>query len=161
MAVRFFKKKGDSPVPLSSGGSVKFTTVDGGLTSYFATDKPGLADEFERAMSEGRSALSEISEAEFHESYVSKKNRGQTSKPVWREELHQGKLRPSESQLTQRLQAAQAVVGVVNPPPPIYVPPVPAALIQPSATIPVATEPPVKEEYVPVVGKRKRSNAKS
>jgi hypothetical protein len=162
MAVRFFRKAGDSPVPLSTGGSVKFTSVDGGLTSYFATDKAGLAEEFEKCMAEGRSALTEISEAEFHANYVSKKNSGQISRQPWREEIVQGKLRASESTLKDRLNAAQAVVGVASPPPPAAPAPSPSALshaavTQAAVNQTIAKELPVKEDYVPVVGKRKKA----
>lgn len=158
--VRFFRKMGTSPVPIPGGKSVPFTSLDQ-VRGYFATDSPDLCAVFETCMAQNRSAITEIDEATFNAEYMEPKKNGQILKAPYREEISRGKLLPSASDVTERLKAIQHVVGVANPPPPVYVPPVPAALIQPSATIPVAAEPPAKEEYVPVVGKRKRTNAKS
>ncbi len=159
MGVRFFKKRGDSAVPISSGKSVKFTSIDGGLTAFFATDQPGLAAEFEKAMTEGRSALTEISAEEFHRDYAEPKKNGLISKPPYREEISRGKILPSSSDITERLKAIQPVVGVVSPAP-VAVEPSPAAMAQAQAQVNADIAKELPAEYKPVVGKRKRASAK-
>lgn len=159
MPVRYFKKLSpDTRVSVADGVSLQFKTLDS-VVGFFATDSDYIAKEFERAMTEGRYGLSEIDWNEYNTSYLVKKNSGQTSNPLWREELARGKLIPSSSTLSARLSEVQVAVAVVSPPP-ASATFVPAAINQPVINKEIAQALPTVEDYKPVVGKRKRANAK-
>lgn len=157
---RYFRKMGDTPVPLSNGQRAAFTSVDGGLTSYKATSDPWLASEFEAAMREGRSGLTEIDYATFDRDYLQKKNSGQTLKPLYREELGRNLVMPSQSDLSRRLQEAQAVVAVASPEPrAIPTPMQPIVTAQAEVNKAIAQALPTAAEYKPEVGKRRKAKA--
>lgn len=148
---------GVEPVPLSNGQRAQFTSVDG-LVSFLATGDAWLASEFERAMSEHRSGLTEIDYGEFNKEYLEKKNNAPISRPPWREELSKNNLIQSQS-LTERLLSAQGVVGAASSPPPAP-PPSPSALShapQAAVNAQIAQALPTVADYKPEVGKRKKA----
>lgn len=158
MAVRFFKKLSPGTrVAISQGPQIEFKTLDG-IVGYFSTDSDYVASEFEKAMRENRYGITEITWAEYESNYLVKKNSGAASRPVWREEITRGRVMPSVSDLTQRLNEAQAVVGVVNPPPrPSMTISAPAAINQPIINTEIAKALPTVEDYKPEVGKRRKA----
>ena len=157
MSLRYFKKMGDSPVP-TSFGPMKFTSIDGGLTAYFATDNPGLHAEFEQCMREQRSAISEISDVEFVRDYLEKKNSTppRASNQNWRDELKPGQMKVSELELKERLLKAQSVVGVDKS----DIAPKPVAVPTTAANAEIAKALPTSADFKPTVGKRKTAKAK-
>lgn len=157
MATRYFRKMGDSPVPLSNGQKVAFKSADGGATSFKAITDDFLASEFEKAMREGRSGLTEVDYATFDRDYLQKKSNAPTSSPPWREELVKGQVMPSASMLASRLQALPAAVEVSPPPAPVAAPP--TALSQPAINAQIAKELPKASDYKPEVGKRRKKAA--
>lgn len=156
MGLRFYRKFSPSTkVALGNGTSVQFTTLDG-VTGYFATDALYVQTEFERLMQESRYDISEVSAAEFTRDYIEKKKAGQTSRPLWRDELTRGQLMPSASTLKERLDGVASVVAVAKPSPPPAPVPITAAEVNRDIAknlTPIMTTPAV--EFKPPVGKRR------
>lgn len=155
MAMRYFKKLGAYPVQLSTGGQIKFTSLDHGLTGYFATDQPNLHAEFELCMVEQRSAITEISAEEFTRDYLEVKKNPRGYKQPWREELANNQMRVSESTLKDRLDKAQSVAGVDKSD--LAPKPVPVAVAEVNKEI--AANLPQPQDFTPPVGRRKKNNA--
>lgn len=167
--MRYFKKLSpQTPVRLTTGALVQFTTLDHVL-GYFATDQEAVASEFERCMREGRYDIHEITAEEFMRDYVDKKKAGKVLRAPWRDELTPRMAMPSESLLKERLAAVANAVAVVNPPPPPSVPSALPTQEQPvlQAGTPEATNKDIaarlspvmktlKSEFKPVTGKRRQ-----
>lgn len=167
--VRFFKKLSpDTPVVISDRQRILFTSIDNGLTGYFATDSPELAAEFERCMREQRSGVSEISAEEFHRDYVEPKKKGieNPSKPIWREEITGRSLTGSNpiSNLGEEAVArAVAVPGGTTdirgkgPPRPVGLSVADdSTTAQVAAAAAVPVPPPPKQEFAPKTAKRNK-----
>lgn len=158
MPVRYFAKLTPATnVPLSNGGAVKFSTVDG-LRGFFQTDNQYFIDEFLRCMRENRSCITEITQAEYESEYLEKKSQGISLKPIWREEMHKGS--PTDDGLLGRLgvQRVQAVVGVSKGPPAkiaLTVESPPPDSPAPTNGVPRPGEP--KQPFDVKVGKRKKA----
>jgi len=153
MGIRYFKKLGDAPVPLSNGSSVKFTSVDGGITAFFATDQPSLWAEFELCMQQQRSAITEIPDTQFASEYLEKKNNPQRPplNPSSREELGSGAMRVSESTFRHRLEA-QSAAGRDDS----DIKPKPLGATVAEVSQQIASQLPTQKDFRPTVGKRSK-----
>lgn len=114
--IRFYKKfSPENKIQLADGRYMEAFKVafPGDVVGYFATNNPSLQGYFEQLMSEGRYAISEISESEFHRDYVAKK--AQPQRPAWREELGRssaGLSLPQEPATRLAEEGRLSVVGV-------------------------------------------------
>ena len=147
MAIKFYRKmEPKTNVVLGNNVQIKFTTLDH-LLGYYATDQEYVQKELERFMSEGRYAISEIPEKDFHEEYVKKKSLG-TLPPPSREEYSGIRRQGSNLVETLGVERVRSVVGIKTVPITVEDVPTDNKPIQPlSAATP-------ESAFKPSVGKR-------
>lgn len=157
MGLKYYRRSHPtSKLFTDSGAHVQFTSLDGNVTGYFATDVEPLQSELATMIREGRGGMTEIDAATFQRDYVDKKKAGIALPKVWREEFSNGQVKPSESTLKDRLETVAKSVAVVNPEPPAAV----AATVAEVNQV-IAAKLPTAQTFAPPVGKRTPKPAKT
>lgn len=156
MGIKFYRRSHPTAkLFLDDGAELRFTSLDGNVTGYFATDVEGVQNGLATMIREGRGGVTEIDAETFNRDYIEKKKQGQSLPPLWREELANGQMRRSASDLKARLDAVAPSVAVVNPERPAPVAQTVADTNQAiSAALPAASKP-----FTPPVGSRKAKKA--
>lgn len=152
MGIKFYRRSHPtSKLFLDDGAEIRFTSIDGNVTGYFATDIEVVQNGLATMIREGRGGVTEIDEPTFNRDYVEKKKQGQSLPKLWRDELVNGQMRRSASDLKARLDAVAPSVAVVNPQAPAAVAQTVAEVNQTiAAALPAAPKP-----FNPPVGTRK------
>ena len=151
MGIKFYRRSHPtSKLFLDDGAEVRFTSLDGNITGYFATDVESVQHGLATMLREGRGGVTEIDEVTFNRDYIEKKKLGQPLPPLWRDELVNSQMRRSASDLKARLDAVAPSVAVVNQVTPAPVAQTVADVNQAiAAALPAAPKP-----FNPPVGKR-------
>lgn len=152
MGIKFYRRSHPtSKLFLDDGAEVRFTSLDGNITGYFATDVESVQNGLATMIREGRGGVTEIDDVTFNRDYIEKKKLGQPLPPLWRDELVNSQMRRSASDLKARLDAVAPSVAVVNQGPPAAVAQTVAEVNQTiAAALPAAPKP-----FNPPVGTRK------
>ena len=152
MGIKFYRRSHPtSKLFLDDGAEVRFTSLDGNITGYFATDVESVQNGLATMIREGRGGVTEIDDVTFNRDYIEKKKLGQPLPPLWRDELVNSQMRRSASDLKARLDAVAPSVAVVNPQAPAAVAQTVAEVNQTiAAALPAAPKP-----FNPPVGTRK------
>lgn len=110
----YFKKFDPSrKVVIAGNVGIQFTSVDGGMTGWFATQEQSVADQMRQFIHQQRYGLTEVSADEFTTEYVDKKKVG-TPLPTHysREQIGKGGYEPPRGLMPDPDKLAKAAAAV-------------------------------------------------